>query len=81
MAGTGMLVAWACWWHGHVGGMGMLLWNGHVGGMGMLVAWACWWHGHVGGMGTVLAWLFCRNLQFARYPSLASRRLRHHPQF
>ncbi|NEQ02517.1 MAG: hypothetical protein F6K59_27620 [Moorea sp. SIO3F7] len=28
-------MAWACWWHGHVGGMGML------------VAWACWWNGHL----------------------------------
>uniref|UniRef100_A0A1D9G6U8 Uncharacterized protein n=1 Tax=Moorena producens (strain JHB) TaxID=1454205 RepID=A0A1D9G6U8_MOOP1 len=34
-----MLLAWACCWHGHLGGTGMLL------------AWASWWHGHVGGMG------------------------------
>ncbi|WP_293100842.1 hypothetical protein [Moorena sp. SIOASIH] len=35
-------MAWAC-----CCGMGMLLWHGHVGGMGILVAWACWWNGHL----------------------------------
>ncbi|NEO73534.1 hypothetical protein [Moorena sp. SIO3H5] len=25
MDGIGMLVAWACWWNRHVGGMGMLV--------------------------------------------------------
>ncbi|NEO90778.1 MAG: hypothetical protein F6K56_11210 [Moorea sp. SIO3G5] len=34
-----MLVERACWW------------NGHVGGMGMLVEWGCWWNGDVGGTG------------------------------
>ncbi|AOX03025.1 hypothetical protein BJP34_29470 [Moorena producens PAL-8-15-08-1] len=31
----GILVEWASWW------------NGHLGGMGILVEWASWWNGHL----------------------------------
>ncbi|NEQ84064.1 MAG: hypothetical protein F6K26_28965 [Moorea sp. SIO2I5] len=46
------LVEWASWWHGHLGGTGILVaraswWHGHLGGTGILVARASWWHGHL----------------------------------
>ncbi|WP_287356589.1 hypothetical protein [Moorena sp. SIO3B2] len=49
MGAMGILVEWASWWNGHLGGtgilverasccgMGILLWNGHLGGTGILV--------------------------------------------
>ncbi|NEQ88636.1 MAG: hypothetical protein F6K26_54645 [Moorea sp. SIO2I5] len=32
---SGILVEWASWW------------NGHLGGMGILVEWASWWNWHL----------------------------------
>ncbi|NEO05954.1 hypothetical protein [Moorena sp. SIO3I8] len=58
---TGILVEWASWWNGHLGGTGILVewaswWNGHLGGMGILVELASWWNGHLGGMGILVEW-------------------------
>ncbi|NEO22394.1 MULTISPECIES: hypothetical protein [unclassified Moorena] len=45
---TGILVEWASWW------------NGHLGGTGILVEWASWWNWHLGGMGILVELASCQ---------------------